>query len=66
MSFLLNDAKIIMILLGSDDEGIFLKLHLDGRLLARCATRNLKWGGCFGGVTPNWNSLHLELERFFA
>ena len=56
--------KITIILLASDDEGITLKLHLHRRLLARHIARNLKWGDYFGGVTPNWDSLHLELERF--
>ena len=53
---------IMIILLAWDDEGITLKLHSHGRLLAR----NLQWKGVFKGVKPNLNSLYLELERFFA
>ena len=64
MSFLLND--IMIILLAWDGQGITLKLHLLGRLLARCLARNLQWEGVFRGVKPNLNSLYLELERFFA
>ena len=36
---------IVIILLAWDDEGITLKLHSHGRLLARCLARNLQWGG---------------------
>ena len=53
---------IMIILLAWDDEGITLKLHSHGRLLAR----NLQWEGVFRGVKPNLNSLYLELERFFC
>ena len=52
----------MIILLAWDDEGITLKLHSHGRLLAR----NLQWEGVFRGVKSNLNSLYLELERFFA
>ena len=57
---------IMIILLVWDDEGITLKLHSHGRLLARCLARNLQWEGVFKGVKPNLSSLYLELERFFA
>ena len=57
---------IMLILLAWDDEGITLKLHSHGRLLARCLARNLQWEGMFKGVKPNLNSLYLELEHFFA
>ena len=53
---------IMVILLAWDDEGITLKLHSQGQLLAR----NLQWEAVFRGVKPNLNSLYLELERFFA
>ena len=43
MSFLLNDVKIVIILLASDDQRITLQLHLHGRLLARRVAMNLKW-----------------------
>ena len=43
MSFLLYDVKIMIILLASEDQRITLKLHLQGRLLARRVARNLKW-----------------------
>ena len=36
--------KVIIILLASDDEGITLKLHSQGRLLARLVAKNLQWG----------------------
>ena len=52
----------MIMLLAWDEEGITLKLHSHGRLLAR----NLQWEGVFKGVKPNLNSLYLELERFFA
>ena len=59
--------KIMIILLASDDQGITFKLHLLGRLFAWRVARNLKLGGgCFGGVTPNWDSLNLELKSFFC
>ena len=56
----------MIILLAWDDEGITLKLHSHGRLLARCLARNLQWEGVFRGVKPNLNSLYLELEGFFC
>ena len=37
--------KIMIILLASDDEGITLRLHSHGRLLAKLVVRNLQWGG---------------------
>ena len=42
MSFLLNDVKIMIIHLASDDQGITLKLLLQGQLLARRVAMNLK------------------------
>ena len=36
---------IMIVLLAWDDEGITLKLHSHGRLLARCLARNLQWEG---------------------
>ena len=57
--------KSIIIL---DDEGISLKLHLQhGQLLTRRVARYLKSGegGCFGGVTTNWDSLHLIGTVFY-
>ena len=36
---------IMIILLAWDDEGITLKLHSHGRLLARCLARNLQMEG---------------------
>ena len=35
----------MIILLASDEEGITLKLHSNGRLLARLVVRSLHWGG---------------------
>ena len=43
MSFLLNDVKIMIIFLASDDQMITLKLHLQGRLLGMRVAWNLKW-----------------------
>ena len=46
---------IMIILLAWDDEGITLKLHSHGRLLARCLARNLQWEGVCSEV---WNQTY--------
>ena len=66
MSFLLNDVKIMIIVLASDDQWITLKLHLQGRLLAKRVAWNLKWeGGCFGGCDTKLVQFTLGIGTFF-
>ena len=59
--------KIIIILLAADDEGITLKLHLLRGTFSQVRNQEFEMGvDCFGGVTPNWDSLYFELECFFV
>ena len=69
MSFLLNDVK-------NHDNSVSFGLRRDhfqsqAAFIRATLSQARSWEfemaeGCFGGVTPNWDSLHLELERFFA
>ena len=66
MSFLLNGVKIMINLLAWDDQRITLKLHLQGRILARRVARNLKWeGGLFRRCDTILVQFTLEIGTFF-
>ena len=60
--------KIMIILLASDDEGITLRLHSHGRLLAKLVAMNLQWrgGGCLGGVKPNRKQFTFGIGTVFC
>ena len=62
----MNDVKNIIILLSSDDQGITLKLHLQGRHLARRVARNLKWeGGLFWRCDTKLAQFTVGIGMFF-